>query len=321
MKDIEISIVVPVHNEAAQIQHFFSEVRRLLDNVRFELLFIDDGSSDATWAGIRALRDIDARVGGVRLTRNFGKEAAVWAGIEAARGDAVIVMDVDFQHPPALLPRMIELWRSGNWKIVEARKQSRGQEPFWYRMASSLFYWVLERGTGIDFHGSTDFKLLDRSVVEVLKTLPERVTFFRGICSWTGVDRTAIDFEVPATDRGTRWSFTRLVRFSVDAITSFTPWPLFLVALAGVVFAVFALILGLQTLYMFASGKAFTGFTTVILLTLIVGAAIMFGLAILGLYVSRLFDEVKGRPRSIALETMTPEPRVSAATPSRDLRA
>jgi len=318
MKDIEISIVVPVHNEAAQIPRFFAEVRRLLDDVRFELLFIDDGSTDATWAGIRALRDEDARVGGLRLTRNFGKEAAVWSGIEMARGAAVIVMDVDFQHPPALLPQMIELWRSGKWKIVEARKQSRAREPFWYRMASAVFYWILQRGTGNDFHGSTDFKLLDRAVVDVLKKLPERVTFFRGICSWTGVDRTSIDFEVPAADRQTRWSVMRLIRFSVDAITSFTPWPLFLVALAGVIFTLFSIVLGIQTLYMWASGKAFTGFTTVILLTLIVGAAIMFGLAILGLYVSRLFDEVKGRPRSIALETMTPEVAVSAATPTPD---
>jgi glycosyltransferase involved in cell wall biosynthesis len=321
MKDIDISIVVPVHNEAAQIPLFFAEVHRLLKDIRFELLFIDDGSSDTTWASIRALRDEDPRVGGLRLTRNFGKEAAVWSGIEMARGAAVIVMDVDFQHPPALLPRMIELWRSGSWKIVEARKLSRGREPFWYRMASSLFYWILQRGTGTDFHGSTDFKLLDRTVVDVLKTLPERVTFFRGICSWTGVDRTSIDFEVPLADRQSRWSVMRLIRFSVNAITSFTPWPLFLVALAGVIFTLFSIVLGIQTLYMWVAGKAFTGFTTVILLTLIVGAAIMFGLAILGLYISRLFDEVKGRPRSIALETMTPEGGVSAATPSPDRRA
>src|SRR5687768_2736425 len=286
----ELSVVVPVRNEEAQIPRFVAELRRGLPDA--ELLFVDDGSTDATWATIRTLRETDAKVGGVRLSRNFGKEAAVWTGIETAAGDAVLVMDVDFQHPPALIPRMLELWRGGPWKIVEARKIHRGREPFWYRMFSRLFYWILRMGTGVDFRGSTDFKLLDRSVVEILKTLPERVTFFRGITSWTGIDRTAVEFEVPDAGRPTRWNVMRLIKFSVDAITSFTPWPLFLVAFAGVLFALFSLILGIQTLYMFFSGRAVTGFTTVILLTLIVGAVIMFGIAVLGMYVSRLFDEV-----------------------------
>ncbi|HJQ19361.1 MAG TPA: glycosyltransferase family 2 protein, partial [Gemmatimonadaceae bacterium] len=181
MSSVEISIVVPVHNEEQQIPRFFAEVRRLLDGVRFELLFVDDGSSDATWAAIRKLREEDPRVGGLRLTRNFGKEAAVWSGLELAQGAAVAVMDVDFQHPPALLPQMIELWRSGRWKIVEARKQTRAREPFWYRWSTSLFYAILRWSTGLDFRGSTDFKLLDSDVVNVLMKLPERVTFFRGI--------------------------------------------------------------------------------------------------------------------------------------------
>lgn len=300
----ELCVVVPVHNEEAQIPRFVAELRRLVAEA--EILFVDDGSTDGTWGAIRASRERDGKVGGIRLSRNFGKEAAVWSGIEHAGGDAVVVMDVDFQHPPALVPKMLELWRSGQWKIVEARKVQRPRESLWYRLFSALFYWILRMGTGQDFRGSTDFQLLDRAVVDVLKTLPERVTFFRGITSWTGIDRTIVEFEVPDAGRPSRWNVLRLVRFSVDAITSFTPWPLFLVAFAGVVFGVFSLILGIQTLYMFFSGRAVTGFTTVILLTLIVGTAIMFGLAVLGLYVSRLFDEVKGRPRSIAMEKLPP---------------
>lgn len=300
----ELCVVVPVHNEEAQVPRFVAELRRLVADA--EILFVDDGSTDGTWAAIRALRERDGKVGGIRLSRNFGKEAAVWTGIENAGGDAVVVMDVDFQHPPALVPKMLELWRGGPWKIVEARKVQRGRESLWYRLFSALFYWILRMGTGRDFRGSTDFQLLDRAVVDVLKTLPERVTFFRGITSWTGIDRTTVEFEVPDAGRPSRWNVLRLVRFSVDAVTSFTPWPLFLVAFGGVVFGVFSLILGIQTLYMFFSGRAVTGFTTVILLTLIVGTAIMFGLAVLGLYVSRLFDEVKGRPRSIAMEKLPP---------------
>lgn len=306
MNGVKISIVVPVRNEERQIAAFVAEMGGVLGATAFEILFVDDGSTDATWAAIAGAREQDARVGGVRLSRNFGKEAALWAGIEAARGDAVVVMDVDFQHPPALVPGMVELWLSGRAKIVEARKVQRGREPFWYRTFSRLFYWILRTGTGLEFRGSTDFKLLDRSVVEILKTLPERVTFFRGITSWTGVERASIEFDVPPGGRPTRWSVMRLIKFSIDAITSFTPWPLFVVAFAGVVFALFSVILGIQTLYMFFSGRAVTGFTTVILLTLIVGAAIMFGLAVLGLYISRLFEEIKGRPRSIVVEKLPP---------------
>jgi glycosyltransferase involved in cell wall biosynthesis len=314
MSDIDISIVVPVHNEEPQIAIFFAEICRVLGRERFEVLFVDDGSTDGTWNAVREAGSRDARAGGIRLSRNFGKEAALWSGLEAARGNAVVVMDVDFQHPPALLPRMIELWRAGGSKIVEAQKRRRGKEPFWYRGMSTLFYSILRSGTGQDFVGSTDFKLLDRAAVDVLKTLPERLTFFRGICAWTGLSRTSVEFEVPATGRPTRWSFLRLTKFSVDAITSFTPWPLFLVALAGVIFAAFSIVLGIDTLYMYFSGRAVTGFTTVILLTLIVGAAVMFGIAILGLYVSRLFDEVKARPRAVSVETITPEPRAVSVT-------
>lgn len=303
----ELSVVVPVRNEEAQIPRFVEALRRLVPEA--EIVFVDDGSTDATWATIRRLRETDPNIGGLRFSRNFGKESALWAGLETARGEAVLVMDVDFQHPPALIPEMLELWRSGSWKIVEARKVHRGREPFWYRIFSALFYWILRMGTQLDFRGATDFKLLDRAVVDVLKTLPERITFFRGITSWTGVDRATVDFEVPDAGRPTRWNVRRLIKFSIDAITSFTPWPLFAVAFAGVVFALFSVVLGVQTLYMFFSGRAVTGFTTVILLTLIVGTAIMFGLAVLGLYISRLFEEVKRRPRFLAVERLAPSMR------------
>jgi dolichol-phosphate mannosyltransferase len=307
MSGVEVSIVVPVRNEERQIARFADELRRVMGDVPFEIVFVDDGSTDATWGAIRELRDADVRIGGLRLSRNFGKEAALWSGIEVARGRAVLVMDVDFQHPPDLVQQMLALWQQGPWKIVEARKKKRGREPWWYRLFAKIFYWVLQSGTGVDFVGATDFKLLDRDVVNLLKRLPERATFFRGITAWTGVSRTSIEFEVPPAARPTRWSVLRLAKMGIDAITSFTPWPLFLVAGAGVFFAIFSILLGIDTLWMYFSGRAVTGFTTVILLTLIVGATIMFGLAILGLYVSRLFDEVKARPRTVALEVLLPE--------------
>jgi dolichol-phosphate mannosyltransferase len=302
----ELSIVVPVHNEQRQVRPFVAAVEGALHDVAFEIVFVDDGSTDGTWQEIASLADGDARVGALRLSRNFGKEAALWSGIELAAGAAVVVMDVDLQHPPSLIPQMLGLWRSGKWKIVEAVKRRRPNEPFWYRALSRVFYKILRGGSGVDFTGATDFKLLDRSVVDVLKTFPERVTFFRGICSWTGYERIAIDFEVPDATRETRWSFVRLLRLSIDAVTSFTPWPLFIVAGAGVAFAAFALLLGMQTLYMYLSHRALTGFTTVILLVLIVGSFIMFGLTMLGLYVSRLFEEVKGRPRALSVDVIRP---------------
>ena len=309
MNDVEISIVVPVRNEEGQLVRFVDAISGILHDIAFELLFIDDGSTDETWAEVRKLNAANANIGGLRLSRNFGKEAAVWSGIEIARGAAVLVMDVDLQHPPALIPQMIELWRSGRWKIVEARARRHRRAPFWYRWSSRFFYSILEWGTGFDLAGATDFKLLDRSVVDVLKALPERVTFFRGISAWTGLERTTIDFDVPDAGRRTRWKVMRLARLGVDAITSFTPWPLYVVAMAGVIFAIFAVLLGIQTLYNYFSGRAVTGFTTVILLVLIVGAIIMLALGVLGLYVSRLFEEVKGRPRSIAVEAISPAAR------------
>ena len=313
MSGVEISVVVPVRNEERQIARFAEELGRILGDTTYEIVFIDDGSTDATWDVIRELRGRDARVGGLRLSRNFGKEAALWSGIEVVRGDAVLVMDVDFQHPPGLVRQMIDLWKSGQWKIVEARKEKRGREPLWHRLFAKIFYSVLESGTGVDFAGATDFKLLDREVVDLLKRLPERTTFFRGICAWTGASRTSIEFEVPEAARPSRWNVLHLAKLGIDAITSFTPWPLFLVAGAGVFFAVFSVVLGIQTLYMYVSGRAVTGFTTVILLTLIVGATIMFGLAVLGLYVSRLFDEVKGRPRTVLRDAVLPSvPRPEA---------
>lgn len=308
----EVSLVVPVHNEERQVKPFAAAVASFLQGVAFEIVFVDDGSTDGTWREVAALAAADARVGGLRLSRNFGKEAALWSGIEVAAGAAVVVMDVDLQHPPSLIPQMLDSWRSGKWKIVEALKRRRTKERFWYRALSHAFYWILRRGSGVDFTGATDFKLLDRSVVDMLRSFPERVTFFRGITSWTGYDRIGIDFEVPEATRQTRWSFTRLLKLSVDAITSFTPWPLFIVAGAGVTFAAFAVILGLQTLYMYLSHRALTGFTTVILLTLIVGSFIMFGLTILGLYVSRLFEEVKARPRALFVDVIRP----GGSTPS-----
>ena len=147
MSDVEVSIVVPVRNEERQIARFADELRRVMADVPFEIVFVDDGSTDATWDAIRELRDADVRIGGLRLSRNFGKEAALWSGIEVARGRAVLVMDVDFQHPPDLVQQMLALWQQGPWKIVEARKKKRGREPWWYRLFAKIFYWEIGRAS------------------------------------------------------------------------------------------------------------------------------------------------------------------------------
>jgi polyisoprenyl-phosphate glycosyltransferase len=308
--DTLISLVSPVHDEAGSLDRFVERIREVLDPVHptFELVLVDDGSRDGSWDAITALAAFDPRVRGVRLSRNFGKEAALVAGLEAARGGAAIVLDSDLQHPPALLPEMLAHWRAGA-DVVEAVKRSRTGQSLPTRAAGATFNRVFSRMTGVDLTGASDFRLLAAAPLEALRTLPERALFFRGTSTWIGFDRVQVPFEVEARTAGrTRWSLRSLVGLAVDGITSFTAAPLRVVTAAAGLFALFALGLAIQTLVRFLQGDAVQGFTTVILLLLVQGTVTLLGLGIIGEYVARIHDEVKARPRYL----------VAARTPERD---
>jgi polyisoprenyl-phosphate glycosyltransferase len=301
-----ISVVIPVFNEEAQIERTISTVRDVLTSagLRYELVLVDDGSRDGTWSKLQAAAAADACIRSIRLSRNFGKEAALCAGLDQVSGDACIVMDADLQHPPHLIPEMVRLWRQDGFPIVEAVKKSRGKESLINRIGAKLFYRLLKDMAELDLHEASDFKLLDSRIIELWRGLKERETFFRGLTAWVGFPRAKLFFEVPPRDAGqSRWSKLRLVKLALTALTSFSALPLQLVTTLGLLFLAGAIPMGVQTLYMKFSGRAFSGFTTVITLQLVIGSILMISLGIIGMYLARIFEEVKQRPRYIVSES------------------
>jgi len=295
----ELTLVIPLRNEAGELVPLIAEVQQVLDpiDITYAVLLVDDGSSDATWATIQALASEDRRVAGIQLSRNFGKEAALIAGLSEASGRAVLTMDGDGQHPPEKLPEFIEQWRSGA-DIVEGMKLSRTTQSFLGRQASKLFNRCFSRLSEIDLDEASDFRLLSRRAVDTLLSLPESAFFYRGLSSWIGFNRSRVTF-VPAHRRGGRSSFSSwtLAKYAVKNTIAFTSAPLQLVTIAGFVFLFFALVLGAQTLWQWYAGRAVEGFTTVILLILIQGGVVMMALGLIGQYIAQIHNEVKGRPR------------------------
>ncbi|MBQ8170447.1 MAG: glycosyltransferase family 2 protein [Oscillospiraceae bacterium] len=299
-----LSVVIPAYNEQENIKNTASVVAGILTEaeIEYEIVFVDDGSKDDTWNEISEASRQDPCVCGVRFSRNFGKEGAIFAGLRAASGDCVVLIDCDLQHPPELIPGMYDMWESGA-EVVEAVKASRGKEGLLYKLFAKSFYKMMKSSSGIDLDGASDFKLLDRRAVDALNELPERLTFFRALSSWVGFRTEKIEFDVKPRAAGkTKWNFSKLFKFAVNSITSFTNLPIHLITVVGVVFGVFAAILGVQTLVNYFSGAAQEGFSTVILLILIVGACVLVGIGVIGFYLSKIYEEIKQRPRYIVSE-------------------
>lgn len=296
-----LSIVLPAYNEEQNIVNTATVLRELLKKheIDYELVFVSDGSSDGTFAEIQKAAAADSRIRGAEFSRNFGKEAGIFAGLELAGGDAVIVMDCDLQHPPQTIPLMWEKWQQGA-EIVEGIKKSRGRESLGYKLSAGLFYRMMSRLIKMDMNASSDFKLLDRKVVKVLLELPERNTFFRALTFWAGFKTEKVEYEVQERAYGkSKWSFVSLMKYAVTNATSFSTLPLQLVTVMGAVSILFSVILAVQTLVKYLMGTAVEGFTTVILLILIIGGFIMLSLGVIGHYIARIYEEVKGRPKFI----------------------
>lgn len=310
MSSPDLSVVIPAHGEAAQLRPALAALRNALEDrpESYEVLVVDDGSQDATWQVLEEARADHPELWALSLSRNFGKEAALRAGLEAARGRAVVVMDADLQHPPDRIPEMLRLWSEEGAKVVSAVKSSRGAEPFLLRVAAAGFYSAFFRVAGCDLRGASDFKLLDREVVDALNDLPERGTFFRGLVPWLGFPERRVEFSVPprAGGGGSRWSLRALVELGLTALTAFSAAPLRVVSYLGVGFLVFAAVLGAQTLWNWGRGVSVSGFTTVILLQLVIGSALMLSLGVLGEYVARIFEEVKRRPAYVVARRLPP---------------
>ncbi len=296
-----LSIVLPAYNEKQNIANTADVLSKLLseNEIDYEMVFISDGSRDGTYEEIVKASEENPRIKGAEFSRNFGKEAGIFAGLELATGDAVIVMDCDLQHPPSAIPEMWRLWQNGA-EVVEGIKSSRGRESLGYKLSAGLFYKIMSKLIKMDMSASSDFKLLDRKVVDVLLALPERNTFFRALSFWAGFRTESVPYEVQERQFGeSKWSFWSLMKYAVSNATSFSTLPLQLVTVMGLVSILFSVVLAIQTMVRFLMGNSVEGFTTVILLILIIGGFLMLSLGIIGHYIARIYEEVKGRPKYI----------------------
>lgn len=300
-----LSIILPSYNEEKMILTAAERVGAILKEagIDYELLFVDDGSRDRTWAMIEQAAEQDEHVVGLHFSRNFGKEAAMFAGLEKARGDCCAVMDCDLQHPPEKLVEMFRLWEEG-YEVIEGVKEDRGQESSFHRFAANSFYGLISRATGMNMSSSSDFKLLDRKVVDALNAMPERNVFFRALSYWVGYKRASVSYCVQERTAGeSKWSTKSLVKYALTNITSFSSAPLHIVTALGFIMLAVSMVLGVTALVQKISGVALGGFTTVILLLLFASSLIMISLGIIGYYIARIYDEIKGRPRYLVSKT------------------
>ena len=263
-----LSVVLPAYNEEAMLKKTAKTLKDVMvqEKIDYELVFVDDGSADRTWGKIEESAGVDSRVHGIRFSRNFGKEAAVFAGLAGASGDCVAVMDCDLQHPPETLVEMFRLWEQG-YEVVEGVKRSRGKESALHKASAGMFYKLMSKATKIDMSRASDFKLMDRKAVDTLLEMPERNAFFRAMSSWIGFKSTTIEFDVQEREAGeSKWSTKSLIKYAITNIVGYSSAPMQIVTGAGVVVFLLGVILGIQTLIHYFSGHAVEGFTTVILL-------------------------------------------------------
>ncbi len=296
-----LSVIIPAYNEQDMISTTFNTVKEILGKagISFEIVFVDDGSKDMTYENIFKLTLEHPEAKGISFSRNFGKEAAIFAGLRESKGDCCAIMDCDLQHPPAVIVEMYRLWEKG-YEVVEGVKSSRGKENPLHSLCANGFYSIISKLTGINMANASDFKLLDRQAADALLQMPERAPFFRALSSWIGFRTTQVPFEVQERTVGTsKWSVWSLMKYAVRNITSFSGAPMQFVTFLGWIMLLFSLILGIQSLYRYFTGTALEGFTTIILLQLIIGSVLMISLGIIGHYISRIYDEIKARPRYI----------------------
>ncbi|MDZ7781638.1 MAG: glycosyltransferase family 2 protein [Halioglobus sp.] len=310
MSSPKLSLVVPVYNEQDAVHSLLAGLREAIaqTGLSSEIIVVDDGSTDRTWEHLKsAARDNNRDMKLIRFTRNFGKEAAIMAGLEHSGGDAAIVLDADLQHPPDMVRQMVDVWLEGDVDVIDAVKTDDRNAPLLDRITSAWFNQVFRQFTGYDTRGACDYKLLDRRVIDVLVDIRDYNLFFRGTTAWLGFRHRVLGFPLgPRAGGRTKWNLLSRLRLAITAITSFTSLPLHLMTLVGIVSAFFALVHAGHTLYNKFTGQSMEGFTTVILLLLIFGSTITLGLGIIGAYLSKIYDEVRGRPSYLIEETLLP---------------
>ena len=304
----QLSIVIPAFNEEPCIDLFFSRLQSVLNRipVSYEVIFVDDGSEDGTAEVINALTDQHIEVRGVIFSRNFGKEAAIHAGLSEAAGAAVVVIDADGQHPVELIPEMVRHWQNEGALIVSAVKRDRGSNT-WATLQANLFYAFFKRIAKIDLKGDSDFKLLDRKVVDVLLGMPERARFFRGLTRWMGFNHINLQFDVKERLAGTsKWSFIELATYALNAIIAFSSAPLIVIVYFGFIGVFCSIILAIVALLLKFYGTVMTGWTSLIIVVSFFGSMILTSIGFLGLYMMKVYDEIKGRHHYVISRKILP---------------
>lgn len=296
-----LSVIIPAYNEEQIIEHTSGVIASILDEaeIDFEVIFVDDGSRDKTWASICECSDQDKRIRGISFSRNFGKESAMFAGLTVARGDCVVIIDCDLQHPPEKIVEMYRLWEQG-YEVIEGVKENRGRESVAHGFAARCFYKLLSRAVKIDMSQASDFKLLDRKAVDVLIRMPEKNLFFRALSSWIGFRTATVSYDVQERQQGqSKWSTWSLIKYALTNVASFSTAPMQIVTGLGILTLIISVIFGAITLVQKMNGHALGGFTTMILLQGLTSGVVMISLGIIGYYIAKIYEEIKGRPRYI----------------------
>jgi glycosyltransferase involved in cell wall biosynthesis len=305
--ECQLSIVVPIYNEADAIPHFFAKVTEVLQGITeaYEIVCVDDRSTDKTPELLRQLQGLDGRIKVITLTRNFGKEVALTAGLDHATGNAVIPIDADLQDPPELIPRLIEKWKEG-YDVVLAIRSNRGNDSFSKRVTANVFYEIVSRLSKTRIpKNAGDFRLMDRKVVEAVKLMPERSRFMKGLFAWVGFRQTTVTYtRAPRIAGETKWPGWKLWNFALDGLFSFTTVPLRIWTYIGLTVASFALIyMMVIVIRVLIFGIDVPGYASLIVTLTFFSGLNMIGLGVLGEYMGRVFMEVKRRPLYLVDET------------------
>lgn len=311
----KLSVIFPVYNEEENLRPLYQRVQAALASVdiNYELIFVDNGSCDRSLEIIKTLAKQDYRVCFVSLSRNFGYQGGLFAGMSYARGEAIITMDADLQHPPELLPELISLWRKG-FEVVFTTKRNYHLSGWRYRQVK-IFYWVISKISGVKLSfGQSDFRLLDREVVDTLLSIQEYRKFLRGLVDWVGFRQVAVEYEVAERFSGeSKFSYSSLISFALDGILSFSSLPLRWILLAGIILAslsflytLFALVVGVFVFFGLWD-VAPPGWATLAVMITFLGGTQLIAVGVLGEYIARIYEQIKGRPVFIVRETSESE--------------
>ena len=300
-----VSAVIPAYNEENNVLAVYEAVRESLDGAEnYEIIFIDDGSTDATADRVRALRARDGAVRLIRFGRNFGQQSALLAGLEAARGAAVITLDCDLQHPPELIPRMVQAWRNGAQVVQMIRTQTEGAGSF-KKLSSRIFYWFVNMLSETPVvSGAADYQLLDRAVVDAVLQFRDRYPFLRGLVGWLGFPATRIEYVAPPRYRGASgYTLRKMLRLSLQAVMGLSSKPLRFSFYFGLLTAIFCVLYAAFAIVGLAVGRNVQGWTSVIVMVTFLGAVQLVSIGIVGEYIARIYEQSRGVPRYVIVES------------------